>query len=100
VNLPGGVALEGRFSWPNQRRDRGPVMACVRAESIVPGQGGPNGLEAEVISVNFLGAIVNCLLKIGEVLLRADLPARNPPVPGQKIGIRIDPEAVSLITAS
>ena len=102
VTLTDGVTIEGRFAWPAQSTVFGPVLVCIRAESIVPvtsaGRNGANCFDAHVKSVNFLGAVVNCLLQIGSVNLRADLPARNPPDVGQTIMVRIDPEAVTLIS--
>jgi iron(III) transport system ATP-binding protein len=102
VILTEGVTIEGRFAWPAQSTESGPVLVCIRAESIVPvmssGRNGANCFDAHVKSVNFLGAVVNCLLQIGSVNLRADLPARNPPNVGQTITVRIDPEAVTLIS--
>jgi ABC-type Fe3+/spermidine/putrescine transport system ATPase subunit len=101
ARLAGGVLVEGRFSWPDQVSSSGPVLVCIRAESVAQvGQGetGTNVFDAEIRSVNFLGAVVNCLMQVGEIELRADLPARNPPVPGTTIRIRIDPDAVTMIS--
>jgi ABC-type Fe3+/spermidine/putrescine transport system ATPase subunit len=101
ARLAGGVLIEGRFSWPSQVRSSGPVLVCVRAESIVrvpQGEAGKNHFDSQILSVNFLGAVVNCLMQVGEVQLRADLPARNPPAAGETIRIRIDPDAVTMIS--
>ncbi|MDB5561499.1 MAG: transporter ATP-binding protein [Hyphomicrobiales bacterium] len=101
ARLAGGVLVEGRFSWPDQVRSSGPVLVCIRAESIAQvaqGETGKNIFDAQIRSVNFLGAVVNCLMQVGEVQLRADLPARNPPAAGATIRIRIDPDAVTMIS--
>lgn len=100
VRLPGGVILEARFGWPNHSRDTGNVLVCIRTEAIdrvAAGTTGPNVLEATVEAATFLGATVNCRLQIGGATLRADLPARLEPNPGDAIHIRIEPEATILI---
>ncbi|HTJ57871.1 MAG TPA: ABC transporter ATP-binding protein [Devosiaceae bacterium] len=97
----GGISIEGRFSWPEQARNSGEVLVCIRAESVVRVASeatGVNLFDVEVRTVSFLGATVNCLLQLDGVTLRADLPARHPPAPGETIRIRIDPEAVTMIT--
>jgi ABC-type Fe3+/spermidine/putrescine transport system ATPase subunit len=102
VRLGPGQEAEGRFAWPEQSRDSGPVIACIRAESIerVPAEAtGPNVFDAEVASASFLGPIVTCLLAIGGLRLRADLPARGAPKAGDSLRVHIDPEAVTLIPA-
>jgi ABC-type Fe3+/spermidine/putrescine transport system ATPase subunit len=101
VALGGGLQLEGCFSWPGTARPSGPVLVCIRAESIepvAPGEAGPNCLDAEVLSVSFLGSVVSCRLRIGEAELRAELAARRPPTAGQTLRVRIAPEAVILIS--
>jgi iron(III) transport system ATP-binding protein len=102
VRLAPDLTAEGAFAWPDQARDSGPVVVCIRAESIeqVPeGTTGDNFYDARVESVSFLGAIVTCILRIGGVAIRADLPARRAPTAGQAIRVRVDPEAVTLIPA-
>jgi ABC-type Fe3+/spermidine/putrescine transport system ATPase subunit len=77
-------------------------VVCIRAESIeqVPeGTTGDNFYDARVESVSFLGAIVTCILRIGGVAVRADLPARRAPAAGQTIRVSVEPEAVTLIPA-
>ncbi|RUT35191.1 ABC transporter ATP-binding protein [Arsenicitalea aurantiaca] len=101
VVLEGGIVLEGGFAWPDHARQSGPVLVCVRSESIerVPeGTTGVNCLDAVVETVSFLGATISCVLRVGTLGLRADLAARNPPEPGSAIRVRIDPEAVTLIS--
>ena len=101
VALPGGVTVEGRFSWPERMKSSGSVLVCIRAESILripDGEGGANCYDAEVGSMNFLGPVVSCTLQIGQVGLRAELPARNPPFEGETIRVRIEPDAAILIS--
>jgi iron(III) transport system ATP-binding protein len=101
VTLPGGVTMEGRFSWPERMRSSGSVLVCIRAESILrisDGEGGANCYDAEVGSMYFLGPVVSCTLRIGEVGLRAELPARHPPSESETIRVRIDPDAAILIS--
>jgi iron(III) transport system ATP-binding protein len=93
--------MEGRFSWPERMRSSGSVLVCIRAESILrisDGEGGANCYDAEVGSMNFLGPVVSCTLRIGEVGLRAELPARHPPSESETIRVRIDPDAAILIS--
>ncbi|WP_262268887.1 ABC transporter ATP-binding protein [Microvirga yunnanensis] len=101
VALAGGVTIEGRFSWTEQERVSGPVLVCIRAESIqrvADGESGANCFDAEVTSTNFLGAIVTSAIRIGDVGLRAEFAARRPPSVGETIRVRIEPDAVILIT--
>jgi ABC-type Fe3+/spermidine/putrescine transport system ATPase subunit len=101
VTLPGGVRVEGRFSWAEQARSSGPVLVCIRAESVqrVPdGENGANCFDAEVTSINFLGPIVTSMIRIGDVGLRAEFAARRPPTVGETIRVRIEPDAAILIT--
>jgi ABC-type sugar transport system ATPase subunit len=101
VTLPGGLEIEGQFSWPEQNRSSGPVLVCIRAESIarIPdGEGGTNCFDAEVVSTSFLGSVVSCVIRIGEVTLRAELGARRHPRAGETIRIRIEPDSVILIS--
>jgi iron(III) transport system ATP-binding protein len=97
VRMPGGTTLEGRFCWPEHQRDSGSILVVIRAESIVAGAGAANTLSATVSSVSFVGPSVTCNLDFGGFVLRAELPARNPPQPGETISIHIDPEAVCII---
>ncbi|WP_052182639.1 ABC transporter ATP-binding protein [Rhizobium sp. YS-1r] len=99
--LPGNIAVEGHFSRSEDIRSSGSVLACIRAESIArvpPGGADLNTFDARVESVGFLGPQVTCTLKLGEVTLRAELPARNPPSVGESIRIRIAPEDVIIIS--
>lgn len=100
VALPGNIAVEGHFSRAEDVRSSGPVLACIRAESIarVPGGSDLNTFDARVESVGFLGPLVTCTLKLGEVTLRAELPVRNPPSVGESVQIRIAPEDVIIIS--
>lgn len=101
VALADGSLLEARFPWPDSRRSSGPVFACIRAENIVLIHGyevGTNSFEAEVLSVAFLGSTVTCQLRMGGTTVRAELPARRPPTTGETIKVRIDPEAVNLVS--
>jgi iron(III) transport system ATP-binding protein len=101
VMLPGGVMIEGRFSWLERMRSSGPVLVCIRAESILripDNEGGTNCFDAEVVSTNFLGSVVSCMVRIGDVSLRAELAARHPPAAGETIRIRIEPDAAILIS--
>lgn len=100
VSLAGGPAIEGRFPRPGTIRPSGRILACIRAESVLrvrDGEERANGFEAEVASVSFLGPVVTCLLRIGGLTLRAELPARGSPAAGETIPVRIDPDAVILI---
>jgi len=97
IRLPGGLAMQGQFCWPEHRRSEGSVLAAIRAESIALGPASANTFEAVVASVSFLGASVNCLLDFGGFTLRADLPARHPPTVGETIPVHMEPEAVGLI---
>jgi ABC-type Fe3+/spermidine/putrescine transport system ATPase subunit len=101
VSLPGGLTIEGRFSWLEGTMSSGPVLVCIRAESVlrVPDADlGPNCFDAVVASVSFLGPVVTCLLRIGDIALRAELAARRSPSAGETIRIRIDPDAATLIS--
>ena len=70
VALTTGVTIEGRFSWPEQSTDvrarfwsaSGPRASAGDSAA----KAAPNCFDAQVESVNFLGAVVNCLLQIGE----------------------------------
>ena len=101
VALAGDVAIEGHFSRSEDVRPSGPVLACIRAESISRVSGsetGTNIFEASVESLGFLGPLVTCTLKLGEVTLRAELPARKPPEIGDTIRVRIEPDDVIIIS--
>ncbi|KLK94597.1 hypothetical protein AA309_02585 [Microvirga vignae] len=101
ARLPGGLEIEGQFSWPEQMRSSGSVLVCIRAESIarIPdGEGGANCFDAEVVSTSFLGSVVSCMIRIGEVTLRAELGARRHPRSGETIRVRIEPDTVILIS--
>jgi ABC-type Fe3+/spermidine/putrescine transport system ATPase subunit len=100
IRLAGGATLLGHFAWPSQVRGSGRVLACIRAESIdrvAEVVSGANVFDVEVESASFLGSVVNCRLRAADTVLRADLPARGAPSPGETVRIRIDPEAVTLI---
>jgi iron(III) transport system ATP-binding protein len=100
VALADGTTIEARFPWPDRRRTSGPVSACIRAENIeqVSADDGTNNVfDAEVMSVAFLGSTVTCQLRMGVTTLRAELPARRPPSVGERIRIRIEPDAVVLV---
>ena len=103
VTLTDGVTIEGRFSWPAQSTESGPVLVCIRAESIVTAMSsGPK--EAPTASTRRSNRSISsersstACSRLASVDLRADLPARNPPDVGQTIMVRIDPEAVTLIS--
>jgi iron(III) transport system ATP-binding protein len=101
VGLPGNVAIEGHFSRAEDICQSGPVLACIRAESISRVSGGETGsncFDARVESLGFLGPLVTCTLRLGEVTLRAELPARKPPSIGETIRIRIEPDTVIIIS--
>ena len=101
IALAGGIHLEGCFSWPDAARSSGSVLVCIRAESVEQvnaTEDAPNCLDAEVLAVSFLGSTVSCRLRIGETELRAELAARRPPSVGQQLRVRIDPDAVILIS--
>ncbi|TCM64552.1 ABC transporter ATP-binding protein [Rhizobium sp. BK068] len=101
VGLPGNVAIEGHFCRTDGSRRSGPVLACIRAESIsrVSGdEAGSNCFDARVDSLGFLGPLVTCTLRLGEVTLRAELPARKPPSIGETIRVRIEPDDVIIIS--
>ena len=101
VALPGGVTVEGQFSRGPAARASGAVLACIRAESIsrIPGdETGANCFDARVESLGVLGPLVTCSLRLGEVTLRAELPARRPPAIGETIRIRIEPDDVIIIS--
>ena len=100
VSLADGLTIEGQFSRPEGVRLSGAILVCIRAESILrvrDADDGANGFEARVASVSFLGPVVTCLLRIGELALRADLPARTAPSAGETIRVRIEPVAAILI---
>jgi iron(III) transport system ATP-binding protein len=102
VSLRDGLTVEGRFSRPESARPSGPIVVCIRSESILRAReadDGANGFDAEVTSVNFLGPVVTCLLRVGGISLRAELPARNPPSVGETIRIRIEPAAAILVSS-
>jgi ABC-type Fe3+/spermidine/putrescine transport system ATPase subunit len=101
VTLAGGLTIEGRFSWNEQERPSGPVLVCIRAESVQRvsnGESGANCFDAEVTSTNFLGPAVTAAIRIGDVGLRAEFAARRPPRVGETIRVCIEPDAVILIT--
>jgi iron(III) transport system ATP-binding protein len=100
VSLADGLTIEGLFSRPEAVRVSGAILACIRAESIHrmrDAEDGPNAFDAEVTSASFLGPVVTCLLRIGGLTLRAELPARTAPAAGETIRVRIEPDAVTLI---
>ncbi|MDL2397981.1 ABC transporter ATP-binding protein [Rhizobium mayense] len=100
VSLPGGVIVAGHFSRGQDARASGPVLACIRAESISrirDDETGANCFDARVETLGFLGPLVTCSLLLGEVTLRAELPARRPPVIGDTIRVRIEPDDVIII---
>ncbi|MGK9171437.1 ABC transporter ATP-binding protein [Inquilinus limosus] len=100
VSLVGGPTIEGRFSRPEAVKPSGSILACIRAESILrvrDADDGSNGFDAEVSSVSFLGPVVTCVLRIGGMTLRAELPARTAPAAGETIRVRIEPDAAILI---
>jgi ABC-type Fe3+/spermidine/putrescine transport system ATPase subunit len=95
------VAIEGHFSRREDIRPSGPVLACIRAESISrvsDSQTGANVFDARVVSLGFLGPLVTCTLQVGEVTLRAELPARKPPAIDETIKVRIEPDEVIIIS--
>jgi ABC-type Fe3+/spermidine/putrescine transport system ATPase subunit len=96
VSLADGLTIEGQFSRPEAVRLSGAILVCIRAESILRTQDaddGPNVFEA----ASFLGPVVTCLLRIGGLTLRAELPARTAPAAGETIRVRVEPDAVTLI---
>src|SRR5690606_21863382 len=97
VRLPGGIELEGRFTWPEHRQENGQASAIIRAEAFSLGAG-PNAVDAEVKTVSFLGPTVSCILQVGQATMRAELPARQPPAVGEAITVHVEPEALGLIT--
>lgn len=100
ISLAGGVILEGHFSRESDIRPSGPVIACIRAESIsrvADGADGVNLFDATVESIGFLGPLITCTLRIGDARLRAELPARKPPSVGDTIKVRIEPDDVIII---
>jgi len=102
VRLGPQLTVEGRFARMEQARDSGPVIACIRAESIeraTVGTAGQNSFEAKVESTSFLGPIVTCVLTAAGLRLRADMPARGAPATGESVAVHIDPEAITLISA-
>jgi ABC-type Fe3+/spermidine/putrescine transport system ATPase subunit len=101
VALTGGITVEGRFSWPERMRSSGSVLVCIRAERIIrisDGEAGTNCYDAEVGPTNFLGPTVSCPLRIGQVSLRAELPARHAPSEGETIRVWVEPDAAILIS--
>jgi ABC-type Fe3+/spermidine/putrescine transport system ATPase subunit len=100
VSLAGEVTIEGHFSRESDIRSSGRVIACVRAESISrigAADEGANIYDATVETVGFLGPLITCTLRIGATVLRAELPARRPPSPGDIVRIRIEPDDVIII---
>jgi ABC-type Fe3+/spermidine/putrescine transport system ATPase subunit len=103
VSLFDGLTIEGHFSRPEGARPPQPILVCIRAESILrvrDADDGANTFDAEVTSVNFLGPVVTCFLRIGRLSLRAELPARNAPTTGETIRIRVEPDAAILISTA
>ena len=73
-------------------------VSAPRASIAFPtARAGTNCYDARVGTTNFLGSVVSCMLQIGEIDLRAELPARHPPSAGETIRVRIDPDAAILI---
>jgi iron(III) transport system ATP-binding protein len=100
VSLPDNQCVEGRFAQPGSARTTGSVLVSIRAEgiSVMGEKTGANCFAAEVTSASFLGAMVICQVRMDSLTLRAELPARAAPKPGEAIRVRIDPAAVTLIT--
>jgi len=93
--------IEGRFSARATARDAGPMLVCIRPESvqrIAENGDGHNVFSARVEQANYLGADVLCVLQIGTATLRAAFAARSAPRSGETVTVRIDPDDVILIT--
>jgi len=100
VALAGGITIEGHFSRESDIRASGQVIACIRAESITragESADGVNVFDATVETVGFLGPLITCTLRVGDARLRAELPARRPPLVGESIKVRIEPDDVIII---
>jgi len=74
-------------------------LVCIRPENveIVSDPGGENVFPATVRRVSFLGASLHCEIAVGDLLLRADLPARTRIAEGAELLFRVAPECVVLV---
>ncbi len=76
------------------------ALLCIRPETVElapSGTEGDNIADARVIRASFLGPIVSCLLDVGGVFIRADMPAQAAPLEGQSVRIRIAPQAITIV---
>ena len=75
------------------------ALVCLRPETIVlvDVTDGDNVFAADVTQVSFLGASLHCELRVGDVRLRADMPARTTIAPGERRHFRVAPDCVVLV---
>ena len=93
VRLPGGHELRGHTATPGWRPASG-VLVCIRPENIEPA---PDGIPATVIRASYLGPIQTVEFDAGGLTLRADIPSRTAIAQGDRLSLRIPPEAVVLV---
>jgi len=95
VRLQGGLELRGHASVPDWRPPaNGAALVCIRPEHV---EVAPDGFRSVLEQVSYLGAVQNCELRVGELVLRADLPSRPRLMPGAEMSLRIDPDCVVLV---
>jgi iron(III) transport system ATP-binding protein len=96
----------GTFLCPisEEWRDGTPVVIFLRPEDVIvtdePPSSQVNVFEGEVRSLVFLGEIVDCVVAIGDELIRARVNAKSTFSRGQRVFIVADPDALITIPAT
>ncbi len=93
IRLPGGMELAGHAATPGWTPGAR-VLACIRPENIEPD---PGGFPATVLRASYLGPVQSVELDAGGLVLRADIASRRPVAAGERLGLRIPPEAIVLV---
>jgi ABC-type Fe3+/spermidine/putrescine transport system ATPase subunit len=75
------------------------ALICVRPENVqlADAAGGENAFAATVERVSYLGGVLSCAMRAGDVVLRADLPARSRMQAGATVMLRVEPDHALLL---
>jgi hypothetical protein len=75
----------------------GAALICIRPENLSIAA---EGFAARVVRASYLGRSLDCELAVGDIVLRADLPARLGIAEGDTLTLRADPSGVVLVPDS
>jgi iron(III) transport system ATP-binding protein len=75
------------------------ALVCIRPENVqlADCDAAENAFAGTVERVSYLGGVLSCQMRAGDVLLRADLPARSRIDQGAKVTLRVDPDHALLL---